>query len=248
MIPCSGELVSATRYIDNILLEWIFETTVTARNYVLGYNARRSRPAILTAREPRPASHCDLEDKLMQSATLARVSSFEGEPETQIGRALFEELLWVHGMIRRDLATVQRLAADVASTMPAHEIAAEIKNLKRDGKLWQLKMGCLRYCRFVHSHHNLEDAAFFPSLRAVNPALNPVVDKLEDDHRKVSELLDAVEEGADILTKIDSDSVRRTVGDTLTVLGEHLLEHLDYEEFSVGPTLRRMHGIDGITR
>ena len=190
----------------------------------------------------------DLEDNRVDSARVARVETFEQKPETKIGQALFEELLWVHSMIRRDLATVQKLALDVLNTMPAHVIAEEIKHLKRDGKLWQLKMGCLRYCRFVHSHHNLEDAAFFPSLRAVNPALNPVVDKLEDDHRKVSDLLDAVEEGADILTKIDSDAVRRTIGDTLTVLGERLLEHLDYEELNVGPTLKRMHGIDGITR
>jgi glycerol-3-phosphate dehydrogenase len=184
----------------------------------------------------------------VDSARVARVEMFEQKPETKIGLALYEELLWVHSMIRRDLATVRKLALDVVNTMPAHEIAEEIKHLKRDGKLWQLKMGCLRYCRFVHSHHNLEDAAFFPSLRAVNPALNPVVDKLEDDHRKVSDLLDAVEEGADILTKVDSDAVRRTVGDTLTVLGERLLEHLDYEELNVGPSLKRMHGIDGITR
>ena len=171
------------------------------------------------------------------------MDTFEEKPETELGRALFEELMWIHSMIRRDLATVKRLAIEVANSMPAHELAAELKDLRRDGKLWQLKMGCLRYCRFVHSHHNLEDAAFFPSLRADNPALNPVVDKLEDDHRKVSDLLDAVEEGADILTKIDSDAARRSVADTLTVLGERLLEHLDYEELSVGPTMRRMQGI-----
>jgi hypothetical protein len=171
------------------------------------------------------------------------MGAFEDKPETEIGRALLEELLWVHSMIRRDLTTVRQLAADVATSMPPHEVAEEIKHLKRGGKLWQLKMGCLRYCRFVHSHHNLEDAAFFPSLRAANPALHAVVDKLEDDHRKVSDLLDAVEEGADILTKIDSEAVRRSIVDTLTVLSERLLEHLDYEELNVGPTLRRMEGI-----
>src|SRR6202165_2609375 len=176
------------------------------------------------------------------------MDTFEAKPETELGRALFEELVWIHSMIRRDLATVRQLAADVAISMPAHQISAEIKDLKRDSKLWQLKVGCLRYCSFVHSHHNLEDAAFFPSLRAVNPALNPVVDKLEDRHRKVSDLLDAVEEGADILTKIDSDAVRRTIGDALVVLAERLLEHLDYEELNVGPTMKRMRGIDGIPR
>jgi len=171
------------------------------------------------------------------------MSTFEEKPETELGRALFEELLWIHSMIRRDLVAVRQLATDVATSMPAHEISAEIKDLKRDSKLWQLKVGCLRYCRFVHSHHNLEDAAFFPSLRAVNPALNPVVDKLEDDHRKGSDLLDAVEEGADVITKIDSDAARRSIAETLTVLGQRLLEHLDYEELNVGPTLRRMEGI-----
>jgi hypothetical protein len=73
--------------------------------------------------------------------------------------------------------------------------------------------------------------------------LGPVVDKLEDDHRKVSELLDAVEEGSDVLTKIDSDAVRRGLADTLSVLADRLLEHLDYEEKNAGPTLRRMQGI-----
>lgn len=179
----------------------------------------------------------------LQSAKIEHMDAAEEKPETELGRALFEELLWIHSMIRRDLATVQRLAAHVATSMHAHEIAAEIKNLKRDGKLWQLKMGCLRYCRFVHSHHNLEDAAFFPALRAANPALNPVVDKLESDHRKVSDLLDAVEEGANVLTKIDSDAVRRSIADTLIVLAKRLLEHLDYEEENVGPTLRRMQEI-----
>ena len=171
------------------------------------------------------------------------MSAFEEKPETEIGRALYDELLWVHSMIRRDLITVRQLALNVAATMPPHEFVQEIKNLKRGGALWQLKMGCLRYCKFVHSHHNLEDAAFFPPLRAANPALHLVVDKLEDDHRKVSDLLDAVEEGADILTKIDSDAVRHTIVDSLKVLSERLLEHLDYEELNVGPTLRRMTGI-----
>lgn len=160
------------------------------------------------------------------------MEAFEAKPETELGRALFEELVWIHSMIRRDLATVQRLAADIATSMSAHVLAEEIKDLKRDGKLWQLKVGCLRYCRFVHSHHNLEDAAFFLALRAANPALDPVVDKLE-----------AVEEGADVLNKIDSDAVRRSITDILSVLSERLLEHLDYEELSVGPTLRRMQGI-----
>jgi len=61
------------------------------------------------------------------------MDTFEEKLETELGRELFEELVWIHGMIRRDLATVRRLATEVANSMPAHELAAEIKDLKR----WQ---------------------------------------------------------------------------------------------------------------
>ncbi|MDQ6780066.1 MAG: hemerythrin domain-containing protein [Candidatus Eremiobacteraeota bacterium] len=171
------------------------------------------------------------------------MSAFEDTPETEIGRALFEELVWIHRMIRRDLEKVRQLAADVVGEMSAAEVAVGISDLKNNGKLWQLKVGCLRYCHFVHSHHNLEDVAFFPALRRANPALNTVVDKLEADHRVVSDLLDAVEAGAAVLTEVDSAATRQSLADGLQLLAQHLLLHLDYEELNAGPTLRRMDNI-----
>ena len=168
------------------------------------------------------------------------MTAFEALPETEIGRALFDELLWVHRMIRRDLDIVEQLAAEVASNLPAEKLNDEIKDLKKNGRLWQLKVGCLRYCRFVHSHHNAEDAILFPALRRANPASEPVVRKLEQDHRKVSVLLDAVEATAKALTSVDDGETRSRVVDALRALGVHLLEHLDFEELNAGPTLRRL--------
>ena len=168
------------------------------------------------------------------------MTAFEATPETEQGRALFEELVWIHSMIRHDLNVVQQLAHNVTSNLSSEEVHAEIARLRTDGPLWQLKANCLRYCRFVHSHHNLEDAAFFPALRQANPALDPVVDKLEADHRAVSDLLDAVEESADVLTKVDSEAVRRAVADALNALAAELLAHLEYEELNAGPTIRRL--------
>jgi hypothetical protein len=171
------------------------------------------------------------------------LSDFEIGPETDIGRAMFEELLWIHGMIRRDLQTVQRLATEVAAALPSAQLQSEIKDLKSNGRLWQLKVGCLRYCHFVHSHHNLEDAAWFPAMRRANPPLEPVVDKLESDHRKVSVLLDTVEAAATTLSDVDSSEARGRVSEALTELAEHLLAHLDFEELNAGPTLRRMQSL-----
>ena len=39
-------------------------------------------------------------------------------PETDRGKAMFEELLWVHSVIRRDLEIVEKLAADAADGLP----------------------------------------------------------------------------------------------------------------------------------
>jgi len=164
----------------------------------------------------------------------------EEAPETDQGRALLAELLWVHAMVRRDLSTVQQLAAGVVEDLPADVLRAELVALETNGPLWKLKVDCLRYCRFVHMHHGAEDVMLFPSLRQANPAIGQVVDRLEEEHRKVSDLLDEVESSARALTDADSERARRRVADALNGLAGHLLAHLDYEELSVGPTLRRL--------
>jgi hemerythrin-like domain-containing protein len=80
-------------------------------------------------------------------------------------------------------------------------------------------------------------------LRAADPSTGPVVDRLEADHSQVSDLLDVIEVAAGALTETDGDDARRRVIDGLRDLRAHLLEHLDYEEQSAGPTLRRLEGL-----
>jgi hypothetical protein len=169
--------------------------------------------------------------------------SFEAKPETERGRAMFQELLWVHAAIRRDLETVERLAADLENGLPGEAVQVTLDELKARGPLWRLKVNCLRYCRFVHAHHGAEDTLLFPALRAADPSIGPVVDRLEADHSQVSELLDVIEVAAGALTETDADDARRRVIDGLCDLRAHLLEHLDYEEQSAGPTLRRLEGL-----
>jgi hypothetical protein len=166
-------------------------------------------------------------------------------PETQQGRAMFEELLWVHSVIRRDLETVERLAADVEAGLPGEEVATVLRELKTGGPLWQLKVNCLRYCRFVHSHHGAEDVMLLPALRAADPSIAPVVDKLESDHRRVSDLLHQIETAADALTDTNGEDARLAAIEGLRELHGHLLDHLDYEEREAGPTIRRLDRLAG---
>jgi hypothetical protein len=157
-----------------------------------------------------------------------------------LGEALFEELLWVHDMVRRDLETVRGLAARVAEGLAPDELGAEVRALEANGPLWALKVNCLHYCRFVHGHHGLEDAALFPAVRAVDPDLGPLVDRLEGDHRRVAEQLDELEAAVGALSADDAEAPRARVVAALDALAEHLLAHLELEEQGIGPALRRM--------
>jgi hypothetical protein len=157
-----------------------------------------------------------------------------GPPDPR-GEAMVAELKWVHDMIRQDLAMIRQLAADAAAGEPASGIRRGIRALASASPVWQLKAGCLRHCRFVHAHHSHESYLLFPALRQANPALNPVVDRLQADHEHVSRLLDDVEAAAEELTDgTERDRLVRALG----TLSTDLLAHLDYEEENIAGTLR----------
>jgi iron-sulfur cluster repair protein YtfE (RIC family) len=152
---------------------------------------------------------------------------------------LLRQLRWVHDTIRRDLAVAAELSERVADGEDAAAIRSGIADLRTNGPLWQLRHNCLHYCEFVHSHHGREDSGLFPALRKHDGRLNPVIDRLEADHRIVSDLLDDVEESANGRLE-DDGAVRDRLAAALARLARHLLEHLEYEEDALGPTLNGM--------
>jgi hypothetical protein len=154
------------------------------------------------------------------------------------GDGMVAELKWVHGMIRRDLQTVRWLADELEHGMTGQQAADAIGDLAIGSALWQLKVNCLQYCRFVHAHHHAESALLFPRLRASDPALGPVVDKLEADHARVSDLLDDVTAAAAALADQEDAEVRKRLIVALGCLSDDLLEHLQYEEDNISATLR----------
>jgi hypothetical protein len=156
----------------------------------------------------------------------------------QPGEHLLAELKWVHRHIRHDLAVCRELAGDVVAGVAPEAVAARIVELKTSGPLWQLRANCLQYCRFVHLHHRLEDVRFFPAIRASDPALGPTVDRLESDHREVAVRLEEIEAAVEALGERDDEPTRRRVAEALDGLATLLLEHLDFEEEALAPTLR----------
>ncbi len=97
----------------------------------------------------------------------------EPPERTPQGEALVRELRWVHDLIRRDLDTVRALAASLRDGLPGADAAEAISSLEVSGPLWQLKVNCLQYCRFVHAHHHHESLLLFPRLRQAEPGARP---------------------------------------------------------------------------
>ena len=150
---------------------------------------------------------------------------------------MFRELLYIHTLLRRDLQTVRRLADDARDGLPAQTILAEVRDLETNSPLWRLKFGCLHYCRFVHVHHMIEDAALFPLVRKHDPSLSRVVDRLEEDHLTVHRITERIAAVAGEVATDPSGASRDRLVEALTELEEHLLGHLALEEASLGPLL-----------
>jgi iron-sulfur cluster repair protein YtfE (RIC family) len=153
------------------------------------------------------------------------------------GEYLLHELKAMHNALRHDLTVCRALADQVAAGAAPEHIRAQITSLQTSSPLWKLRANCLYYCRFVHTHHTIEDMALFPALRRANPGLGPVIDKLMADHRAVSRLLDEIEAGANALLVQDGTTARTRVVDALNDLATDLLAHLAFEEEAIGPTL-----------
>jgi hemerythrin-like domain-containing protein len=150
---------------------------------------------------------------------------------------MFRELLAIHALLRRDLRAVRRLADEARAGRPAHAILAQVRELETNSPLWRLKHGCLYYCRFVHTHHTIEDAALFPMVRQRDPSLSRVVDRLEEDHLTVHHITERIASAAEQLPADVSAERRAALVAALGDLEEHLLAHLALEEQALGPLL-----------
>jgi iron-sulfur cluster repair protein YtfE (RIC family) len=141
-------------------------------------------------------------------------------------------------MLRRDLETVRGLARDVSGGLEATQIEQQVGELQTNSPLWKFRANCLYFCRFVHTHHSIEDYAFFPAIRRSDPEMEPVVDRLEADHRLIATHIESVNQTTRELLNADSHENREKTVVALNELAEHLLEHLRFEEDAIGPTVQ----------
>jgi len=103
---------------------------------------------------------------------------------------------------------------------------------------WTLGVYCQQYCRVVTGHHSLEDASVFPHLRSREPALTPVIDRLEEEHVVISAVLDQVD--AALVAMVTEPDGLHAVQDAIDLLTDALVSHLSYEERELIEPLARI--------
>ena len=104
---------------------------------------------------------------------------------------------------------------------------------------WALGAYCAYYCRFVTGHHMLEDEAVFPHLRAPEAGLEPVIDRLADEHKIIHQVLNDVDQA--LVDHLRNPADFTGLQQAVDILTDALLSHLAYEEAQLVEPLAR-HG------
>jgi hypothetical protein len=169
-----------------------------------------------------------------------------GEPEDtayaahELGAA--EHLVQIHDHLRAELDRLQGMVGEVRRGLLAvGDARAGVAAMTLRQNNWTLGAYCQSYCGFVNGHHSLEDASVFPHLRAREPDVAPVVDRLHQEHQVIHHLLDELDRALVALVRSGESTELDPLDATLGLLSDRLLSHLAYEERELrGPLVR--HG------
>ncbi len=160
------------------------------------------------------------------------------DPARPAGPGDGDRLVLIHNHLRQELQQLSGLIdqvehgqLDVASARSAINLMTMRQNN------WTLGTYCESYCRVVTTHHTIEDTAMFPAVRSHDPALVPVVDRLEREHHEIAAVLEQVDRSLVALVQGGGvDDVRGSVD----ALAGALLPHLRYEEEQLVPVLNNL--------
>ncbi|GAA4252407.1 LLM class flavin-dependent oxidoreductase [Dactylosporangium darangshiense] len=153
-------------------------------------------------------------------------------------KASGQHLVDVHNHLREELAQVRDLVEQVAAgALDLGRARSMINTMAMRQNNWTLGTYCESYCRVVTTHHTIEDVSLFPRLRAADPRLVPVVDRLEAEHHVIAEVLERVD-AALVAMVSDPDGITAVRG-AVDLLTDTLLSHLSYEERELVEPLSR---------
>ncbi|MFG2050456.1 LLM class flavin-dependent oxidoreductase [Micromonospora sp. NPDC048935] len=148
-------------------------------------------------------------------------------------------LVQVHDGLRAELTQIHDLIEQVAAgEIDAGAARSHINTMTMRQNRWTLGVYCESYCRIVTTHHTIEDQSFFPRLRARDPRLGPVVDRLEQEHHVIHDVLEGVDRA--LVAYVGSPDGLAELRAAVDLLTDALLSHLSYEERELVEPLARL--------
>jgi alkanesulfonate monooxygenase SsuD/methylene tetrahydromethanopterin reductase-like flavin-dependent oxidoreductase (luciferase family) len=158
---------------------------------------------------------------------------------TEQGREVGQHLVDVHDMLRRELAELRDVVGQVRDgRLGAGEARSALNEMALRQNDWTLGAFCSRYCRVVAQHHSLEDESIFPHLRRQDEQLEPVIDRLAEEHLVIHDAIEAVDRA--LVEHIDDPEDFAPLQEAIDRLADTLLSHLSYEEVELVEPLARL--------
>jgi alkanesulfonate monooxygenase SsuD/methylene tetrahydromethanopterin reductase-like flavin-dependent oxidoreductase (luciferase family) len=147
----------------------------------------------------------------------------------------------VHDHLRAELTQVRDVVEQVVrGHLAVGSARSAVNAMTMRQNNWTLGAYCESYCRVVTGHHGLEDTGIFPHLRSSDPDAVPVIDRLEEEHEVIHDVLDDVDRSLVALVADEPDALER-LRHVVDLLTDTLLSHLAYEERELLHPLAR-HG------
>ncbi|MEV0383800.1 LLM class flavin-dependent oxidoreductase [Nonomuraea sp. NPDC050643] len=192
----------------------------------------RGRPA--PAPVERPITLADLDE-----AGRPRAGKHDPAELTPEQRRLGRHLVEVHDGYRQEMRQVQDAVEQVATELPdagrprpANDRPAMRQNL------WTLGTYCATFRRLLAVHHTVEDESMFPAVLEREPALAPVIKKLEQEHEVIAELLAGLDEAC--VELLGDPAALDRVRARADRLADVLSSHFAYEEEELVEPIARL--------
>lgn len=157
---------------------------------------------------------------------------------TSAGRARGQHLIDVHDRLRAELAQLRSLIDQVRTgALRAAQARSTINEMTLRQNNWTLGAYCSSYCRVLTQHHTLEDQSIFPYLRSREQELEPVIDRLTEEHQQIHHVLEGMDRA--LVAFINRPDDFAPLQEAVDVLTDSLLSHLAYEEEQLVEPLAR---------
>jgi alkanesulfonate monooxygenase SsuD/methylene tetrahydromethanopterin reductase-like flavin-dependent oxidoreductase (luciferase family)/hemerythrin-like domain-containing protein len=161
-----------------------------------------------------------------------------GHVYTPHAQAVGGHLVDVHDHLRQELGQVRDLLDQVRrGVVSAGDARAVLNEMTMRQNNWTLGAYCSAYCAVVAQHHGLEDNSIFPHLRRSDPGLGSVLDRLEEEHVVIHDVVEGVDRALVNLIQHPGDFTE--LQQTVDLLTDTLLSHLSYEEQNIVEPLAR---------